>query len=105
MTVPEDCVPDACTLPTPERPLRVAEFDELFTRVLRSERVQPTRLQLLLPADLLPAARDLARRESQCCSFFTFEFHSAEEEVLMRIEVPAAHVDVLDAFEARAAAR
>lgn len=105
MTVPDGWVPDACTLPTPGRPVRVAEFDDLFTRVLRSERVQPTQLQLVLPAELLPAARDLAQRESQCCSFFTFEFDSADDDVVMRIEVPGVHVGVLDAFEARAAAR
>ncbi|HET6741695.1 MAG TPA: hypothetical protein VFH76_22285 [Kribbella sp.] len=29
-------VPDACTLPTAERPFRVAEFDQLFAEHLRS---------------------------------------------------------------------
>jgi hypothetical protein len=38
MTVPEDWTPDACTLPTADRPLRVAEFDELFAFVVRAER-------------------------------------------------------------------
>ena len=43
MAIPDDWAPDACTLPTVERPLRVAEFDDLFTAVRRSERPQPTR--------------------------------------------------------------
>ncbi|BBZ16187.1 hypothetical protein [Mycolicibacterium gadium] len=99
MTVPEDWVPEACTLPTSERPLRLAEFGELFTWVLRSERVHDTRLDLVLPADVESAARDVARRESECCSFFTFEFDGAGDDVVMRIEVPVAHTDVLDAIE------
>jgi hypothetical protein len=40
--------PDACTLPTPERPLRVAEFDEFVAAVLQSTRPQPTRLDLVV---------------------------------------------------------
>ncbi len=99
MTTPEDWVPDACTLPTSERPLRVAEFDDLFACVLRSERVQPTQLDLCLPADFESAARDLARRESECCSFFTFDFESIADCVVMHIGVPPSQVEVLDAIE------
>ena len=101
MTVPEDRVPDVCTLPTAERPLRVAEFDELFTKVLRVDRATPTSLQLVLPRAADFTARDLTDRESQCCSFFAFGFESDGENVMMRIEVPPAHKDVLDALEAR----
>jgi hypothetical protein len=46
---PSDWAPEACTLATAE--LRVAEFDELFTVVLRFDRLQPTRLDLVLPRD------------------------------------------------------
>ena len=41
---PLDWAPEACSLPTAERPLRVAEFDELFTAVLRFDRPQPSSL-------------------------------------------------------------
>lgn len=101
MTVPEDWAPEACTLPTSERPLRVAEFDDLSGYVLRSERVHATRLDLSIPADVESAARDLGRRETECCSFFTFEFDSAGEAVVVHIAVPAEHISVLDAIEAR----
>ena len=74
MAIRDDWAPDACTLPTAERPLRVAEFDDLFTAVRRSERPLPTRLDLVLPRNIEATCRDLARRESECCSFFTFEF-------------------------------
>jgi hypothetical protein len=100
----EDWAPEACTLPTAERPLRVAEFDDLFAFVVRAERPEPTLLELMLPSDVETTARDLARRESECCSFFRFEFESVGDDVVMHIGVPPEHVEVLDALEARASA-
>lgn len=95
-------VPDSCSLPTAERPLRVAEFDRLFgTSVLGSTRVSSTRLDLALAGEAEDAARDLAAREVGCCSFFSFEFGSAGSDVVMRIGVPESRVDVLDAVTAR----
>jgi hypothetical protein len=42
-----DWVPAACTLPTAEQPLRVAEFDDLFATSVRAvDRVGPTVLRL-----------------------------------------------------------
>ncbi|MGW3610442.1 hypothetical protein ACWD6N_11205 [Micromonospora sp. NPDC005163] len=42
-------VPQACTLPTVERPLRLAEFDELFaSAVVGVERVDRLRVRLEL---------------------------------------------------------
>jgi hypothetical protein len=104
MAIRDDWTPEACTLPTAERPLRVAEFDDLFTAVRRSERPQPRLLDLALPRDIEVAARDLARSESECCSFFAFEFEDVGDDVVMHIAVPPAHVEVLDALEARVAA-
>jgi hypothetical protein len=104
MAIPDDWAPDACTLPTAERPLRVAEFNDLFTFVVRAERQEPQRLDLVLRRIVEAPARDLARRESQCCSFFTFEFESAGDDLVMHIAVPPEHVEVLDALEARATA-
>jgi hypothetical protein len=104
MAIPDDWAPDACTLPTAERPLRVAEFNDLFTFVVRAERQEPQRLDLVLRRIVEAPARDLARRESQCCSFFTFEFESAGDDLVMHIAVPPEHVAVLDALEARATA-
>ena len=40
-------VPEACTLPTVDQPLRVAEFDELFATAVRpAERVGRTELRI-----------------------------------------------------------
>ena len=45
--------------------------------------------------------RDLARRESECCSFFEFGFETNGSDVVMHIGVPPTRIDVLDALEAR----
>jgi hypothetical protein len=97
----DDWAPEACTLPTPERPLRVAEFDALFSHLLSMKRPEPTRLDLVVPRAAEATARDLSARESECCSFFTFEFEPAGDDVVMHIRVPPQQVTVLDAIEAR----
>ena len=99
-------VPQACTLPTGERPVRVAEFDELFATALRGQqRVGPTLLRWRLYPATGPAARELAGREAGCCSFFTFTFALAGDDLQVDVEVPAASTGVLDALAERAAAR
>ena len=102
-------VPDACSLPTAERPLRLAEFDDLFTdAVRRVERETPThtRLHLTGAAGLAAAVRDLTAREAQCCSFFEFtvtpETGGEGEALILDIEVPGRYTDVLDALTSKA---
>jgi hypothetical protein len=98
-------VPQACTLPIAERPLRAAEFDELFATALRGQRrLAPTLLRWRLDPAAEPAARELADRESGCCSFFTFTFTKDGDAVQVDVEVPAASAGVLDALAKRAAA-
>lgn len=101
MATQDDWAPDACTLPTSERPLRIAEFGDLFGHVLRWTRSETTRLDLVLPSDIESAARHLARRESECCSFFMFTFDLVGENIVMHICVPPSQVAVLDAIETR----
>jgi hypothetical protein len=103
VAIADDWAADACALPAPERPLRVAQFDALFSDVLRMQRPEPTRLDLVIPRESETAARDLAARESECCSFFTFEFEAAGDDVVMHVGVPPQQVEVLDAIEARVA--
>jgi hypothetical protein len=96
-------VPAACTLPTVEQPLRIAEFDEFFrTRVQSWARPRTTELELTISLRVEASARDLAERETDCCSFFRFRFDPAGDGVVvMRIAVPDSRVDVLDAIQAR----
>jgi hypothetical protein len=99
-------VPDACALPTVERPLRLAEFDALFANAVREvETISPThaRLRLAGPAGLEATVRDLTAREATCCSFFTFTttVQPAEqgakdgEALTLDVEVPPQYADVL----------
>ena len=98
-------VPQVCTLPTADRPVRVAEFDALFARGLTAqERVSPTVLRWMLDPGVELTARDLTARESACCSFFSFEFTADADAVQLEITVPPAQVEVLDALATRAAA-
>lgn len=100
-------VPEACTLPTMEQPLRLAEITELLsTAVLTVDRVNPVRLRLGLQRNSAVAARtaDLVVRESACCSFFTFTLVVTRGELVLEVAVPPAHVDVLDALADRARA-
>ena len=97
-------VPDACTLPTAERPLRLTEFDDLFAAALRGrQRIAKTNLRWRLHPGAETTARELAGRESACCSFFTFTFSTDGEDLLLDVTMPGAPVDVLDALAARSA--
>lgn len=101
----EGWAPSVCTLPTAEQPLRVAEFDALFGQAVQAvERLDPERLRMRLDFSPAVAARaaDLAARENGCCSFFTFTLTIADGSLTLDTTVPAEHVAVLDALQARA---
>ena len=105
-TQEQEWVPEACTLPTLERPLRLAEFDELFAAALRGQqRLSSTTLRWDLDPVGAAAARELTARESSCCSFFTFVFAPGDAGLRLDVEVPDAHIEVLDALQRRAADR
>ncbi|MGK5519273.1 hypothetical protein ACSNN9_07930 [Micromonospora sp. URMC 107] len=98
-------VPEVCTLPTVDRPLRLAEFDGLLATALRAQqRLSPTALRWRLDPAAEAKARNLTGRESTCCSFFSFTFSANGGALQLEVEVPVAHVDVLDALTARAVA-
>lgn len=102
-------VPDACTLPTVERPLRVREFEHLFGNALTAVSARPDgrslRLALADGPGVYETAADLAARESECCSFFLFNVTRGSGTVTMDVRVDELHVDVLSGVErlARAA--
>lgn len=100
-------IPQACTLPTAERPIRLAEFDDLLTRSVRSaKRDSATHLTLRLRGDehLEAVTRDLAARESMCCSFFEFTVAADGDGVELGIGVPAQHATILDSLHTRSGA-
>lgn len=86
--------------------MRIAEFDQFFTdAVLRAERPDRTRLDLLIATDAVPLGRDLAARETSCCSFFGFSFEPVGGGSVMHIDVPVARIEILDALENRMRSR
>ncbi|GAA4457488.1 hypothetical protein GCM10023170_053790 [Phytohabitans houttuyneae] len=92
-----------------ERPLRLAEFDDLFATAVRGvQRVGEARLRMAMsgPAGLGETVRDLTARESECCSFFTFtitpEPATGDEALTLDITVPAAYTEVLESLARRA---
>ncbi|HZD73261.1 MAG TPA: hypothetical protein VE776_05150 [Actinomycetota bacterium] len=99
--------PSECILPTAERPLRVAEFDQLFATALRAQaRPGPTHLRLTLDgAEQVEATtRDLIAKENACCSFFAFTLtRTADQQLELDIQVPHNRTNVLDGIAARAA--
>ncbi|MEV6104216.1 hypothetical protein AB0M28_05790 [Streptomyces sp. NPDC051940] len=100
-------VPEACTLPSAERPLRVAEWDALFAeRLRRVSRPEALRLRLSLEdgAGVMERVSDLAERESGCCSFFTFTVTTADDVIDLDIAVDPVHEPVLSALADRARA-
>ncbi|MCX4657486.1 hypothetical protein AB0N79_33555 [Streptomyces microflavus] len=97
-------VPRSCTLPTEDRPLRIAEWDELFAeRLASTSRHGPLRLRLHLAGGpgVEERVRDLAERESGCCSFFTFTTNPGPDMIGLDIAVDQQHTAVLDALAAR----
>jgi hypothetical protein len=100
-------VPQACTLPTVEQPLRVAEFDALFAEAVTGVvRVAPDRVRLALRAEpgVVARAAKLAVAETGCCSFSAFVLTVSRSALSLEVEVPGQYVEVLDALAARASA-
>jgi hypothetical protein len=95
---------DACTMPTAERPLRLAEFDALFAAAVRSveRRGNDIRMRLAGEDGLAEQVRDLTERETSCCSFFTFAIGGTDDELTLDISVPPARQEILDALAERA---
>jgi len=90
-----------------ERPLRAAEFDELFATALRAARPEPTLLRLTLDGSdrVETATRDLVTREAACCSSFDFTLTRTPDHLLqLEIRVPAERTGLMDGIAARATA-
>jgi hypothetical protein len=107
------CDDDFCTLPTPARPLRVAEFDELFAGQLAAPNwISRHEVEFTVAGadDLYDRVSDLVARETACCSFFDFSITRLTRRtghgpaLTLRVGVPASRHDVLEALTSQAAA-
>jgi hypothetical protein len=95
---------EACTLPTADRPTRLAEFDDLFAESAREVSRDGAGVRILLAgtAGLRERVLDLTRRETECCSFFTFVLERQDDDLILDVTVPAERRDILDALADRA---
>lgn len=96
---------EACTLPTAEQPLRLSEFDDLFSDALHAvERHSPTWLRLRLSdgEGVEDRARSLTAREADCCDFFDLSIHRAAHETVLDVRVPTSRAVVLDGLAEQA---
>ena len=97
-------MPGACTLPTAERPLRVAEFEELFATALRGQqRLSPTRRPWRLDPAAEQAARDLTVRRANAARSFPLRLPGQTAGCTSRGRARSV-ADVLDALADQAAA-
>ena len=106
MTTPAGGTTDSCTLPAADLPGRLAEFDAAFAAGLqRADVISPTHARLVFTADpaQAEALAGLLGRESQCCSFFTFDQRAEGGLVTVDVTVPPAHAETLAALAGRAA--
>ena len=102
-----DWIPEAYTLPTTERPLRRAEFDDLFAEdVLTVHESSPleVRLELRAEPDVAARAAQLAAKETACFSFFRFDVVATDGRVAMVVSTESPHEVVLAAMAERAKA-
>ena len=96
----------SCTLPTAERPLRAAEWGDLLASAatgIRRTAAQQVTVRLRPDPAVAARAGDLAVRETQCCSFFTFGLIASGGGLELTVAVPAAQTAVLDALLDQAA--
>lgn len=102
-TVPDESfwVPAACTLPLAQQPVRAAEWGDLFDAAvldIRRVTVRSARLELRPNPVVAARAADLAARETQCCSFFTFNQIARGGTLTLEIGVSTEQAATLDAL-------
>ena len=84
--------------------LRLAEFDDLFATSVRAVERHGAGVRMHLAGEpgLVDRVRDLAARETSCCSFFSFTIDGTDADLTLDISVPPAGQQILDALAARA---
>lgn len=82
----------------------VAEFDELFATSVRAVERHggEARMRMTGTEGLADRVRDLAARETECCSIFQFAIDGTDADLTRDISVPSSRQVILDALAARA---
>ena len=92
--------PIACTLPLNEYAGRLGDWRQsVFSHLVGMERLEPTRLRLILADDTDPeAVRELLVREQECCAFLSFTITPGDGRLVADLEVPTAAAPTVDAM-------
>ncbi len=92
--------PIACTLTAADRRSRGDEWRRFFAvnvvEVVRTE--TSLRVRLKDGDDVILNSVDLARREKECCQFFTFRLELLADETWLEIGAPVEAAAMLDAL-------
>jgi DNA-binding transcriptional MerR regulator len=88
-----------CTLGADDVPARLQEWQAVFDRV-EARAATPRGITLRFPrdAELLASVADLAAREVECCSFFTFALALDAHGASLTIDAPVEARDMVLAF-------
>ena len=92
----------SCTLPSVERPLRIAEFEHLLSKATATAAVDATTATFSFAPEALTAAAaaELASREVECCSFFSFRLDIGAERLELTVQAPRGHEPLVAALQA-----
>jgi hypothetical protein len=82
--------PIACTLTAGKCRDRMAWIGELTRDALRSHKRQDLVLDLLYAPEAADRAREMVRKEQECCSFLTFAIREGLDEIRVTITAPEA---------------
>lgn len=90
--------PFACSLSAEGQAQRVADFRDLAERALvdRERTEDAVVLRFCGGEEVKSAVRDLARREKECCPFFTFGFEERPDGLALSVSAPAEGQGLLE---------
>ena len=89
----------SCTLDDQAAVRRNAEFADVIERGLRHRGRTPegvVRLVFINKEGMEADIRALARRESECCGFFSFDVDVNDDDIVLRVAAPHDKTDYLD---------
>lgn len=79
----------ACTLDAADHAARIAWIAQLNAAALGGYRRDGRRILLMYRPSAAPQARELVRRERQCCPFLQFSAEQEEDAFVVIIDAPA----------------
>lgn len=101
MPADRESVQLACTLAADEHASRMAWIEEVNATALSGYHRDGARLRLTYRPAAAPRARELVRREQQCCPFLRFATEEHRDAFVVIIDAPAGLGSAADVLFAR----